>query len=100
VAVLAQAHGLPFYVAAPTSTIDLSIETGAEIPIEERDPAEVLTFAGIQVSPTGATARHPAFDVTPARLVTAIVTESGILRAPYEQSLSSAVAIERAKNAT
>jgi methylthioribose-1-phosphate isomerase len=92
VAVLAQAHDLPFYVAAPTSTIDLSIETGAEIPIEERDPLEVLAFAGTRVSPERASARHPAFDVTPARLVTAIITESGICRAPYDESLSAAVA--------
>ena len=73
-AVLAHHHGIPFIVAAPTSTIDLSIETGAEIPIEERDPAEVLAFAGSRVSPERATARHPAFDVTPSRLVTAIIT--------------------------
>jgi methylthioribose-1-phosphate isomerase len=92
VAVLAQAHGLPFYVAAPTSTIDLAIETGAAIPIEERDPAEVLGFAGIRVAPDGAAARHPAFDVTPARFVSAIITERGVLRAPYGPALADAVA--------
>ncbi len=91
VAVLAQAHGLPFYVAAPTSTIDLTTETGAEIPIEERNPTEVLEFAGVRVAPEGATARHPAFDVTPSRYVTAIITEQGVLRAPYEESLALAV---------
>jgi methylthioribose-1-phosphate isomerase len=91
VAVLAHAHDIPFYVGAPTSSVDLAIETGAEIPIEERDPDEVLAFAGIRVAPTGATARHPAFDVTPARLVSAIVTEMGVLRAPYESALADAV---------
>ncbi len=91
VAVLAHAHGLPFYVAAPTSTIDLTTETGAEIPIEERDPTEVLEFAGIRVAPSGATARHPAFDVTPARYVSAIITEQGVLRPPYAAALEQAV---------
>jgi methylthioribose-1-phosphate isomerase len=95
VAVLASAHDLPFYVAAPTSTIDLNIETGAEIPIEERDPAEVLAFGGVRVAPQGAAARHPAFDVTPARLVSAIVTETGVLRAPYEAALAAAVRAAR-----
>jgi methylthioribose-1-phosphate isomerase len=92
VAVLADAHSVPFYVAAPISTIDLSIETGSEIQIEERDPSEVVAFAGRQVAPIGAAARHPAFDVTPSRYVTAIITEMGLLRAPYEQALSDAVA--------
>jgi len=90
-AVLASVHGLPFYVAAPTSTIDLATETGAEIPIEERDPSEVLEFGGVRVAPQGAAARHPAFDVTPSRYVSAIVTEVGILRPPYERSLEEAV---------
>jgi methylthioribose-1-phosphate isomerase len=92
VAVLADAHSVPFYVAAPISTIDLSIETGAEIPIEERDPAEVTAFAGRQVAPFGSPARHPAFDVTPNRYVSAIVTEVGVLRAPFDRSLADAVA--------
>lgn len=91
VAVLAHAHGLPFYVAAPTSTIDLAAETGAEIPIEERNPSEVLEFAGVRVAPIGATARHPAFDVTPSCYVSAIITEQGVLRAPYEAALEEAV---------
>jgi methylthioribose-1-phosphate isomerase len=95
VAVLAQVHDLPFYVAAPASTIDLAVETGAEIPIEERDPAEVLAFAGLRVAPAGAAARHPAFDVTPARYVSAIITEQGVLRAPYESALAEAVARAR-----
>lgn len=79
-AVLASRHGIPFYVVAPSSTVDLETATGADIPIEERDPAEVTArFA----------ARNPAFDVTPASLVTAIVTELGVHTAPYEDSLSS-----------
>lgn len=92
VAVLAAAHNIPFFVAAPTSTIDLSIETGEGIPIEERDSAEVLAFAGVRVAPEGAAARHPAFDVTPARYVNAIVTEVGVLRPPFESALAAAVA--------
>ncbi|MPZ13165.1 MAG: S-methyl-5-thioribose-1-phosphate isomerase [Chloroflexi bacterium] len=89
--VLANAHRLPFYVAAPTSTIDLSTETGAEIPIEERDSSEVLSFAGVRVAPSGARARNPAFDVTPSRFVTAIITEVGVHSAPYEITLEEAV---------
>jgi len=91
VAVLAHEHDLPFYVAAPTSTIDLTTETGAEIPIEERDPVEVLEFAGVRVAPDGAVARHPAFDVTPSRYVSAIITEQGVLRPPYDEALALAV---------
>jgi methylthioribose-1-phosphate isomerase len=94
-AILAQAHGIPFYVAAPTSTVDLSLASGAQIPIEERDPAEVTQFRGTQVAPPGMRAAHPAFDVTPARYVSAIVTEHGVLYPPYEASLRSAV--ERAR---
>jgi methylthioribose-1-phosphate isomerase len=90
-AILAQAHGLPFFVAAPTSTIDLALATGAQIPIEERDPAEVTQFRGTPVAPLGMRAAHPAFDVTPARYVTAIITERGVLRPPYEESLRSAL---------
>jgi methylthioribose-1-phosphate isomerase len=91
VAVLASVHALPFYVAAPTSTIDLRTKTGAEIPIEERNATEVLEFAGLRVAPPGASARHPAFDVTLSKYVNAIITEIGILRSPYEQSLERAV---------
>jgi methylthioribose-1-phosphate isomerase len=90
-AVLARENGIPFYVAAPTSTIDLSLKSGAEIPIEERSSREVTEIAGSSIAPTGVHAAHPAFDVTPARLVTAIITERGALRAPYEQSLADAV---------
>ena len=90
-AILAQAHSIPFYVAAPTSTVDLSLPSGEHIPIEERDPAEVTHFRGAQVAPDGMRAAHPAFDVTPARYVTAIVTELGICRPPYDQSLRDAV---------
>ena len=83
VAIIAQAHGIPMYVAAPTSTIDLSLASGAAIPIEYRDPAEVTSFRGSPVAPHGVNASHPAFDVTPHELVTAVVTDRGIYRAPY-----------------
>ena len=91
-AVLAKENGVPFYVAAPTSTIDLACPDGKRIPLEERSPAEVLSFAGQSTAPAGVNARHPAFDVTPARYIGAIVTEEGICRPPYEQSLAAAVA--------
>jgi len=87
-AVLAQENGVPFYVAAPTSTIDLSITTGDAIPIEERPPEEVTSVAGKRVTPQGAAAANPAFDVTPARYVAVIVTERGIARKPFDESLS------------
>jgi methylthioribose-1-phosphate isomerase len=90
-AVLARENGVPFYVAAPTSTVDLTLPSGAEIPIEERSSREVVEMGGRRIAPEGVTAAHPAFDVTPARLVTAIITERGILRPPYEQSLAEAV---------
>ncbi|HZN03195.1 MAG TPA: S-methyl-5-thioribose-1-phosphate isomerase [Candidatus Polarisedimenticolia bacterium] len=89
VAVLARAHEVPFYVAAPTSTVDLSLATGASIPIEERSADEVVEIAGKRVVPRGVPVLHPAFDVTPHALVTAIVTENGVARAPYEASLAS-----------
>ena len=88
-AVLARAHDLPFYVAAPLSTIDLSTPTGAAIPIEQRASSEVTELRGIQLAPQGVEALHPAFDVTPASLVTAIVTEKGSIGAPYEETLRS-----------
>lgn len=94
VAVLARRHGVPFYVVAPTATIDADCPEGAAIPIEERDPEEVLSFAGQRVAPEGIEARHIAFDVTPAELVTAIVTEKGIHRAPFARSLAHALGIE------
>jgi methylthioribose-1-phosphate isomerase len=83
VAVLAKEHSIPFYVAAPISTIDGSIASGEQIPIEERDPSEVGAWRGVATAPTGVYARHPAFDVTPARYITAIITERGIARTPY-----------------
>jgi len=86
-AVLAKENGIPFYVAAPTTTVDLACPDGTAIPIEERSPAEVLHFAGASIAPAGVSARHVAFDVTPARYVTAIVTERGICRPPYGESL-------------
>jgi methylthioribose-1-phosphate isomerase len=88
-AVLARAHEVPFYVAAPTSTIDLALPTGATIPIEERAPEEVEMFAGQRVVPEGVSVIHPAFDVTPHGLVTAIITERGVARPAYEESLPS-----------
>jgi methylthioribose-1-phosphate isomerase len=86
-AVLAHAHGIPFFVAAPVSTFDLSIPSGADIPIEERDASEVTTIGGQRVAPEGVAVGNPAFDVTPARYVTAIVSERGVARAPYAESL-------------
>jgi methylthioribose-1-phosphate isomerase len=86
-AVLAGSHGIPFYVAAPLSTIDLAAKSGDDIPIEERGRDEVARVAGRAVVPDGVPVRHPAFDVTPARLVTALVTERGVARPPYPDSL-------------
>jgi methylthioribose-1-phosphate isomerase len=86
-AVIARRHGVPFYVVAPTSTIDRSTATGAGIPIEERDPLEISSVLGTPVAPEGTPVWNPAFDVTPAELVTAIVTERGVARPPYERSL-------------
>ncbi len=91
VAVLAREHGIPFYVAAPLSTIDLATATGAQIPIEERGRAEVARVGGLEILPEGVPVRHPAFDVTPARLVTAIVTEAGVARPPFGESLAQLV---------
>jgi len=96
VAVLANANGVPFYVAAPLSTVDMSIAGGQQIPIEERDPEEVLSVAGHRICPPGAAARHPAFDGTPAALIPGIVTEVGVLRPPYGESLAAAFAAEEA----
>ncbi|HLJ28740.1 MAG TPA: S-methyl-5-thioribose-1-phosphate isomerase [Candidatus Angelobacter sp.] len=87
VAVLAREHAIPFYVAAPWSTIDLNTPTGEQIPIEQRSPKEVTHHGGKQMAPDGALVENPAFDVTPAAYVTAIVTERGIARAPYWESL-------------
>ncbi|WP_299030464.1 S-methyl-5-thioribose-1-phosphate isomerase [uncultured Thermanaerothrix sp.] len=94
-ALAARAHGVPLYVAAPTSTIDLSLPNGDAIPIEERSEEEIIAVDGHQIAPLGATAYNPAFDVTPAQYITAIITEVGIAYPPYEQSLRQQV--EQAK---
>jgi methylthioribose-1-phosphate isomerase len=88
-AVLAARHGVPFYVAAPTSTIDPSTPSGDHIEIEERDPEEVTHAFGTRIAPEGAPALNPAFDVTPAELVTAIVTERGVVRPPFADGLAA-----------
>jgi len=87
VAVLAKEHGIPFYVAAPFSTVDLETPDGSKIPIEQRSTREVTHIAGKAIAPEGVKVENPAFDVTPAKYVAAIITERGIARAPYEQSL-------------
>lgn len=91
IAVLAQENGVPFYVAAPTSTVDLSLSSGAMIPIEERNPEEVTHIRGIPIAPQGVKAANPAFDVTPHCYITAIVTEKGVVREPYEARLRKIV---------
>ena len=91
VAVLAKEHGIPFYVAAPISTVDLETPDGSTIPIEERNDKEVTHVGASRLTPEGARIRNPAFDVTPNKYVTAIITERGIARAPYTESLSSLV---------
>lgn len=87
-AVLAHAHGIPFYVAAPLSTVDLDTPNGDKIPIEQRSPEEVVMVAGTRIAPEGVEALHPAFDVTPARLVTAIITECGVVKPPFGPGLA------------
>jgi len=89
VAVLAREHNLPFYVAAPLSTIDLSLTDGSQIPIEERDPREITHIGDHQLAPAGIALRNPAFDITPARLVSAIITERGIARGDYRTELAA-----------
>jgi methylthioribose-1-phosphate isomerase len=91
VAVLAREHGIPFYVAAPRSTIDLDTPDGDHIPIEERNAREVTHLKGAQLTPAGARVRNPAFDVTPQRLIAGIITERGIARPPYTESLRAMV---------
>jgi methylthioribose-1-phosphate isomerase len=91
VAVLAKEHGIPFYVAAPMSTVDLNTPDGSQIPIEQRNVREVTHVGSSQLTPGGARIRNPAFDVTPAKYVTAIITERGIARAPYSESLAQLV---------
>ena len=92
VAVLADKHNLPFYVAAPISTLDLSLPTGESIPIEERDGKEITHIGGNQLGPDGLNVENPAFDVTPHELIAAIITDKGIARAPYEVSLKELAA--------
>jgi methylthioribose-1-phosphate isomerase len=89
VAVLAKENNIPFYVAAPVSTLDLSLASGKEIPIEERSSEEVMTINKKRIAPEGVEAAHPAFDITPNHLVTAIITENGIARAPFTESLKA-----------
>jgi methylthioribose-1-phosphate isomerase len=91
VAVLAKENGVPFFVAAPISTLDLSLASGAAIPIEQRAAEEVTHVFGRRIAPQGTAAENPAFDVTPARYVAAIITEKGVARAPYEESLKKLV---------
>jgi methylthioribose-1-phosphate isomerase len=86
-AVLANENGIPFYVAAPTSTIDPSLSSGDQIPIEERNPAEVTSIGGVHLAPRGVAAANPAFDVTPHKYITAIITEKGVIRKPYTHGL-------------
>jgi methylthioribose-1-phosphate isomerase len=90
-AVLAREHNIPFYVAAPISTIDLSLSDGSQIPIEERDAREVTHIKDVQLAPEGVRVRNPAFDVTPNRLVTAIITERGIVQGDYKTALNQIV---------
>jgi methylthioribose-1-phosphate isomerase len=90
-AVLAKENGVPFYVAAPVSTLDLTLESGDQIPIEQRAPGEVTHVFGVPVAPAGVSVENPAFDVTPNRYVTAIITEQGIARPPYDRSLRAIV---------
>jgi methylthioribose-1-phosphate isomerase len=89
VSVLAREHGVPFYVAAPFSTVDRSLPDGSAIPIEERDQTEVTGFGGVRCAPLTVKVRNPAFDVTPARNVTAIITDRGVASPPYLASLAS-----------
>ena len=87
VAVLANENGVPFYVAAPISTFDLTLASGDQIPIEQRSPLEVTHVFGVPVAPEDVRVENPAFDVTPNRYMTAIITERGVARAPYTESL-------------
>ncbi len=96
-AVLASRHGIPFYVCAPTSSFDLESPGGSAIPIEERNPNEVLEVRGVRLAPAGTDVRNPAFDITPASLITAVVTEEGIVRPPYMLGLRDAVARARGR---
>jgi methylthioribose-1-phosphate isomerase len=96
-AVLAARHGIPFYVCAPTSSVDLATPDGSAIVIEERKPEEVLEIRGVRIAPAGTSVRNPAFDVTPAELISGIVTEEGVVRAPFATGLRDATASGRAR---
>jgi methylthioribose-1-phosphate isomerase len=96
VAVAAHENNVPFYVAAPLSTIDLTLNSGDEIPIESRSPIEVTHFQGTQVAPEGITVANPAFDVTPHRYVSAIITDQGVAREPYDTSLKALFGLRNA----
>jgi methylthioribose-1-phosphate isomerase len=96
IALAARAHGIPFYVAAPLSTLDPATPNGAAIPIEERGRDEVAYAFGRRLVPDGVPVRHPAFDVTPAEFVSAIVSEVGVARAPYAESLAGLLRTLRA----
>jgi methylthioribose-1-phosphate isomerase len=91
VAVLAKENGVPFFVAAPVSTLDLSLPDGSHIPIEERNPDEVRRIKGIDITPAGTRVANPAFDVTPNQYVSAIITDRGVARPPYDVSLKKLV---------
>ena len=92
VAVLAREHGIPFYVAAPNTTFDLSLKTGKEIPIEERAATEVAEGFGRRTVPSGVPVYNPAFDVTPARYITGLITEVGVLRRPFGAAIRKKIA--------
>jgi len=96
-AVLAARHGIPFYVCAPTSSVDLATADGSAILIEERNPDEVLEFRGVRIAPPGTDVRNPAFDVTPAELITGIITEEGVISGPFESGLRDATDSARAR---
>lgn len=96
-AVLSKWHNLPFYVAAPTSTFDLSLPTGRDIPVEERSPEEVTHLGGMRITPKGVRVFNPAFDVTPHDLIHGIVTEMGVLRKPLDRSLKKIFIKERVR---
>jgi methylthioribose-1-phosphate isomerase len=98
-AVLAARHGVPFYVAAPISTVDLATPDGAAIPIEERKADEVLLVRGVRIAPPDTEVRNPSFDVTPAELITGIITDEGVVTAPYADGLAAAVASRAARRA-
>jgi methylthioribose-1-phosphate isomerase len=90
-AVLAKENGVPFYIAAPTTTIDPSLASGDAIPIEQRDPSEVTHLQGVPIAPAGVSAANPAFDITPHKYITAIITEKGIIREPYGEGIKGVI---------